>query len=309
MELEKTLTVAAPRQHVWDLLLDPKIMAGCVPGTQSVEVLSDLEYLAEIRVKISFIAARFKIKTRIVESRAPDYLRIEGTGEDSSVASSMKQTSELFLTDLGDDTTEIRIKAHADVLGRLGSFGLSVMKTKADRMWDEFGANFSAVALRALPPVPAATDAYPLDAPVRNAPTGLRGTCRSWPAILFSWLGDTRGGHHSGSDENRAFRESQMVAADRWTIAGEFDYRRRGSPHRRAATNRHLRRASSLPRRHQGPLADFRGLRSGKLAERPSLRLTAPRQAPASFLLGAQKLKLSIAGKIGREVCPRNRIW
>jgi carbon monoxide dehydrogenase subunit G len=148
VELEKTLTVAAPRSRVWELLLDPKIMAGCVPGTQSVEVISDVEYLAEIKVKISFIAARFKVRTKIVESRPPDYLRIEGTGEDSSVASSMKQSSELFLTDLGGGNTQIRIKATADVLGRLGSFGLSVMKTKADRMWDEFGANFAAVATR-----------------------------------------------------------------------------------------------------------------------------------------------------------------
>lgn len=81
MELEKTLTVAAPRSRVWELLLDPKIMAGCVPGTQSVEVISDVEYLAEIKVKISFIAARFKVRTKIVESRPPDYLRIEGTGK------------------------------------------------------------------------------------------------------------------------------------------------------------------------------------------------------------------------------------
>jgi uncharacterized protein len=148
VELEKTLTVAAPRARVWKLLLDPKIMAGCVPGTQSVEVLSDVEYLAEIKVKISFIAARFKVRTKIVEARPPEFLRIEGTGEDSSVASSMKQSSEMFLTDLGDGNTQIRIKATADVLGRLGSFGLSVMKTKADRMWDEFGANFAAIATR-----------------------------------------------------------------------------------------------------------------------------------------------------------------
>jgi carbon monoxide dehydrogenase subunit G len=152
VELEKTLTVAAPRARVWELLLDPKIMAGCVPGTQSVEVISDVEYLAEVKVKISFIAARFKIRTKIVESRPPEYLRMEGTGEDSSVASAMKQSSELFLTDLGNGQTEIRIKAAADVMGRLGSFGLSVMKTKADRMWDEFGANFAAVLASGIEP-------------------------------------------------------------------------------------------------------------------------------------------------------------
>ena len=146
MEIEKTMTVAAPIDRVWKLLLDPKVMAGCVPGTQSVTEISDVEYFAEVKVKISFISARFKIKTKILETRPPNYLRCEGTGEDSTVASSMKQTSELFLTDLGARGTELRIKSKADVLGRLGSFGLSIMKTKADRMWDEFGANFAAIA-------------------------------------------------------------------------------------------------------------------------------------------------------------------
>lgn len=145
MDLEKTMVVAAPIDRVWTLLLDPKIMAGCVPGVQSVQVLSDTEYLADIKVKISFVAASFKIKTTILETRPPHYLRCEGTGEDSSVASSLKQTSEIFLTERPGGQTEIRVKAKADVFGRLGSFGLTVMKTKADRMWEEFGANLAAV--------------------------------------------------------------------------------------------------------------------------------------------------------------------
>jgi carbon monoxide dehydrogenase subunit G len=123
------------------MLLDPQLMAACVPGMQSVEVLSPTEYTAQIQVKIAFITARFKLRTTIVEQRAPQYLRTEGTGEDTSVASALKQTSELFLTDLGDGRTELRTRVLVDVTGRLGSFGLSVMKTKADRMWDEFCAN------------------------------------------------------------------------------------------------------------------------------------------------------------------------
>lgn len=145
MEIEKTMVIAAPIDRVWSLLLDPKVMAGCVPGVQSVQVLSDTEYLADIKVKISFISANFKIKTTILETRPPQYLRCEGTGEDSSVASSVKQSSEMFLTSQPDGTTQLRVKAKADVFGRLGSFGLSVMKTKADRMWEEFGANLAAV--------------------------------------------------------------------------------------------------------------------------------------------------------------------
>ena len=144
MEIEKTLTVNAPREKVWALLLDPTVMTGAVPGMQSIDVISPVEYAALMKVKISFISAKFKLNTRIVEQRAPEYLKAEGTGEDASVASSLRQTSEVFLTDAPDGGTALRIKVNVDVLGRLGSFGLSVMKTKADRMWDEFGKNLAA---------------------------------------------------------------------------------------------------------------------------------------------------------------------
>ncbi|MEM5431443.1 CoxG family protein [Cupriavidus oxalaticus] len=141
MEIEKTLVTAAPPARVWELLLDPNVMGACVPGMESIEVLSDVEYIAHMAVKIAFINARFRLHTKIVETRAPHYLRTEGTGEDASVASSLRQSSEIFLTGQEDGSTQLRIKVQVDVLGRLGTFGLSVMKTKADRMWDEFGAN------------------------------------------------------------------------------------------------------------------------------------------------------------------------
>lgn len=144
MDIEKTLVVNASPGKLWALLLDPQVMGGCVPGTESIKVLSDTEYQAVIKVKISFISARFNIKTRIDEKREPFYLRTVGSGDDASVASSLKQTSEIFLTELPDGHTEMRLLVKVDVLGRLGTFGLSVMKTKADRMWDEFAANLLA---------------------------------------------------------------------------------------------------------------------------------------------------------------------
>ncbi|NSX18042.1 MULTISPECIES: CoxG family protein [Cupriavidus] len=163
MEIEKTLVTAAPPARVWELLLDPNVMGACVPGMASIEVLSEVEYIAHMAVKIAFINARFRLHTKIVETRAPHYLRTEGTGEDASVASSLRQSSELFLTPLDDGGTQLRIKVQVDVLGRLGTFGLSVMKTKADRMWDEFGANL----LARLEPQ-GGQHAPPAPAPARN---------------------------------------------------------------------------------------------------------------------------------------------
>lgn len=159
MDFEKKLVIAAPPAQVWELLLDPQVMGACVPGMQSIEVLSDVEYLAHIQVKIAFVSARFRIRTTVVEQRPPHYLRCEGVGEDASVASSLKQASEMFLVACDDGQTELCMKIKVDVFGRLGTFGLNVMKTKADRMWDEFGAQLAARV--AAPPAPAAEAVTP----------------------------------------------------------------------------------------------------------------------------------------------------
>jgi uncharacterized protein len=143
MEFEKTAIVAAPVARVWQMLLDPQVMGACVPGMESIEVVSETQYVVHIHVKVSFVSARFKVRTNIVEMRPPTYLRSEGVGEDSTLASSLKQSSEVFLTDLGDGSTELRMKLQIDVFGRLGGFGMSIIKTKADRMWEDFGRNLA----------------------------------------------------------------------------------------------------------------------------------------------------------------------
>ena len=143
MEFEKATTVAAPIGRVWQMLLDPGVMGACVPGMESIDVVSDTEYLVNIYVKVSFVSARFKVRTRIVETQPPRYLRSEGAGEDSSLANSLRQSSEVFLTDQGGEATELRMKLKVEVCGRLGGFGMNIIKTKADRMWEDFGRNLA----------------------------------------------------------------------------------------------------------------------------------------------------------------------
>ena len=203
MEIEKTLQFNAPPARVWALLLDPTAMGTCVPGMESIEVVSDTEYLAVMKVKISFISARFKLKTRIVERDEPRYLRAEGTGEDASVASSLKQVSEMWLSDLEGGGTELRMKVKVDVLGRMGTFGLGVMKTKADRLWDEFGVNAAArldgaevaAAPPALPvgtPVLPAAVADPASMP-SSTPCAVPGATTRTPAPLVVPAGASQG--------------------------------------------------------------------------------------------------------------------
>jgi hypothetical protein len=133
-----------------------------------------------MHVKIAFISAKFKLRAAVVEQRAPDYLRAEGTGEDAAVASSFKQQSEFFLAPGADGGTQVRLKVKADLLGRLGAFGLNVMKNKADRMWDEFAVQLAARIASSGTPAAAA------DAPVEIAapPPDAAPACVPLPAAV-----------------------------------------------------------------------------------------------------------------------------
>lgn len=148
MKIEKETLLNSSAQQIWDLLLDPTIMGECVPGMQSIEVITPDEYVSTMVVKISFITAKFKIRTFVVDKNPPYYLMSKGAGEDSSIASTISQTSEIFLDSLGENLTKLGMKVNVDVLGRIGSFGLSAMKTKADRLWDEFVRNLNVKVLK-----------------------------------------------------------------------------------------------------------------------------------------------------------------
>ena len=138
MDIEKKVQLQATPSQIWGLILDPQLMAQCVPGVESVEVISDDEYLVVIKVKISFVSATFKIRTHIAEREEGVRMHCVGQGEDAALASKLKHATDVVLSEPQPGTTELTIKSKVDVLGRVGSFGLSAMKTKVDRMWDEF---------------------------------------------------------------------------------------------------------------------------------------------------------------------------
>ncbi len=143
MIFEKSAVVKAPIERIWAMLLDPNVMGACVPGVETIEVLSNVEYLVTVQVKVAFISARFRVRTAIVETRGPTYLRSAGSGEDSTLTSSLTQTSEVFLTDMGDGSCELCTRLVVELMGRLGTFGLNIIKTKVDRMWQEFSENLA----------------------------------------------------------------------------------------------------------------------------------------------------------------------
>jgi carbon monoxide dehydrogenase subunit G len=99
MDIEKSIELSATPEQLWTLLLDPLIMAGCVPGMQSIDVISETEYLVALKVKISFVTASFKIRTNITKNfkNHKSMVRIQYIGMFIPVIDASKQNPIVFI--------------------------------------------------------------------------------------------------------------------------------------------------------------------------------------------------------------------
>jgi uncharacterized protein len=142
MRIEDRFVVAAPRERVWLAIKDPSIVAPCIPGCQGVEVVSPTLYKASIRVQLGPIKAEFNVDVEILSETAPEEVRSRTRGEEGGRASSLSAENTLRLTALSDNETEVFYASEAAVVGRLGKFGLGVMKKKAESFGRDFAAAF-----------------------------------------------------------------------------------------------------------------------------------------------------------------------
>ncbi|MCY4383261.1 MAG: SRPBCC domain-containing protein [Nitrospinae bacterium] len=144
MEFNQEITVAAPREKVWDFIWQVEEFASCVPGVKDVEKIDDTTYGVRVEQKVSFLKASFQLQINIEEVRAPEYIRTVGEGKDSKIAASLKQKNEVTLEAVSENETKVRINSSVDVFGKLGSLGFTVIKNQANKIFAEFAKNVKA---------------------------------------------------------------------------------------------------------------------------------------------------------------------
>jgi uncharacterized protein len=141
---EEEFTVDATPDAVWVLLLDPRRVARCIPGCDSVEVEDDRTYRARITVRVGFLSTTQNLRVDIVEAERPRRLVSVGRGEDRKLASHVEVNTTLELEPTATGGTLLRYVSDVRVLGRLGSVGDAVMKVKVKQLTGEFAANLRA---------------------------------------------------------------------------------------------------------------------------------------------------------------------
>ena len=138
MKVEREVSIAAPRDAVWDFLWDVPRLAACIPGVKEVRTIEERRrYAAVVAEKVGPFKVQFPLEIEVVEVQAPERLRARAHGRDAAVDGLVKVELDVAVTPAEGGTT-LRLAADISVLGKLGTLGHSVIVRKGTDVVERF---------------------------------------------------------------------------------------------------------------------------------------------------------------------------
>jgi len=142
MIMDGEVQLPASQDAVWAKLNDPEVLKVCIPGCESLEKLSDVEFQAVAVTKIGPVKARFKGKVKLTDLDPPRSYRISGEG-DGGVAGFAKGGANVALADK-DGGTLLTYHVEAQIGGKLAQLGQRLVNGVAKKLADQFFEKFAA---------------------------------------------------------------------------------------------------------------------------------------------------------------------
>ena len=132
MKLEGEYVFNGPRKEVWELVRDPDVLSSALPGTQSLNRVSDNEYEGVMNVRIGPVSGVFSGRIVVSDEVPPESytLTVDGKGAPGFA----RGTGHVQLIDQGDGTTLMRYEGDVQIGGKLASVGQRMLDTVSKSM-------------------------------------------------------------------------------------------------------------------------------------------------------------------------------
>ena len=137
MEITGSYSFAAPRERVWNLMLDPNAIASCIPGCEQLEPDGENRYRARITLGLSAIVGTYDgivvISDRVEHESYT--LSVEGQGKPGFV----KGGAAISLVSDGTGTI-VNVAGTVQAGGAIARMGQRLIGAAAKMMQDKFFA-------------------------------------------------------------------------------------------------------------------------------------------------------------------------
>ena len=136
MDLTGSYTIPAKRSAVWAALNDSNILKECIPGCETLSMLSETEFAATVVAKIGPLKARFSGRVELSEIDPNNSYRIQGEGS-GGVAGFAKGGARVHLQGAGDNTV-LTYELEAQIGGKMAQLGSRLVTGVVKSMAEKF---------------------------------------------------------------------------------------------------------------------------------------------------------------------------
>ncbi|TFC96913.1 MULTISPECIES: SRPBCC family protein [Cryobacterium] len=144
MDINSTFSVVAPIDEVWKTLMDSERVAGCVPGAQVLNKLSDDAYQVGMKVKLGPVTMQYREQLTVVERDASGHRAVfEGRTQETRGQGTAQGTAALTLVE-ADGQTQGTV-ADVALSGKVAAMGRSIIGSVTDQMMTLFAENLQAM--------------------------------------------------------------------------------------------------------------------------------------------------------------------
>ena len=135
MKISGSHSLPFPVEKTYSLMQDPVVLAGAIPGCESLDKIGDDEYRMKMKMAMASFSGAFEGKVRITEQNPPQSFRlvVEGSGKLGFV----KGDGLLNLKANGEET-EISYEGDAQVGGTLAAVGQRLIDGTSKMMIKKF---------------------------------------------------------------------------------------------------------------------------------------------------------------------------
>jgi carbon monoxide dehydrogenase subunit G len=136
--------ISAPREKVWERLLDPQFVSKSAPGVESVETIDDRHFKVISGFGVGAIKLRFTLDVALSDVVPPSNLTMKARGK--APGSAVEVTATLHLETLDGTRTRLNWTADTEVSGTVASVGARLLEGTARKLTDQFWKDFAAAA-------------------------------------------------------------------------------------------------------------------------------------------------------------------
>jgi uncharacterized protein len=137
MDISSSYTFHAPTERVWDVLMNPGVIASCIPGCDRFEPDGDDRYRVRLAVALAAITGTYD--GLVVLSDKVPLTSYRLTGEGQGRAGFVKGSSVITLRADGD-TTIVAVVATVQTGGTIARVGQRLIGSVSKMMLDRFFA-------------------------------------------------------------------------------------------------------------------------------------------------------------------------